>query len=286
MIITITFTLLDLLILHRYLHVWLDSTLAWLSDHPAAGGVAFVGVFLIGSLCFFPVALLTLGAGYVYIDLYGLRLGIVVAFVVCYFGCLIGAAVCFARSRYLMRQLIIKFSDKYPIVRAVDRAFETKGLRLFLLLRLSSMPFNALNYIGGITSIKFRDYWWATCAGTIPSLLWTIFVGATFGTIDTKGVDGHKEFESTAVRKGVVLGLGIGLGVMGLIGTTIYARKGPFVSGLLIATPWETTQYVFSVAPILNRVDKNCVGGAETTSPGRTNWCGTIAASDRWGIQS
>jgi uncharacterized membrane protein YdjX (TVP38/TMEM64 family) len=176
MIVTITFTLLDLLILHRYLNVWLSNTLDWLFDNPVAGGIAFIGIFLVGSLCFFPVALLSLGAGYVYIELYGLGLGIVASFLVCYFGCLLGAAVCFARSRYLMRQLIQKFSNRYPIVRAVDKAFETKGLRLFLLLRLSpAMPFNALNYIGGITAVAFRDYWWATCLGIIPGLLWTIF---------------------------------------------------------------------------------------------------------------
>lgn len=61
--------------------------------------------------------------------------------------------------------------------------------------------------------------------GIIPGLLWTIFVGATFGTINARGVDGHEEFESNRVRKGAVLGVGISLGVMGLIGTGIYARR-------------------------------------------------------------
>ena len=68
MIVTITFTCLDLLILHRYLHVWLDSILAWLSVNPVSGGLSFISVFVVGSLCFFPVALLTLGAGYAYAD--------------------------------------------------------------------------------------------------------------------------------------------------------------------------------------------------------------------------
>ncbi|KAL7552506.1 hypothetical protein ACHAWF_015753, partial [Thalassiosira exigua] len=226
MIVTITFTLLDLLITHRYLHAWLDDLLGWLSDHPVGGGVSFVGVFLVASLCFFPTPLLSLGAGFVYIELYGLGRGIAAAFAVCYLGCLLGAAVCFARSRYLMRALVVRFSAKYPVVRAVDRAFETSGMRLFLLLRLSpAMPFNALNYIGGITSIGFRNYWWATFYGIVPNLLWTIFVGATFGTVNERGVDGKKEFDRESVRRGVVLGLGIGLGVMGLVGTGIYARK-------------------------------------------------------------
>ena len=66
MIVTITFTCLDLLILHRYLHVWLDSILAWLSVNPVSGGIAFISIFVVGSLCFFPVVLITLGAGYAY----------------------------------------------------------------------------------------------------------------------------------------------------------------------------------------------------------------------------
>lgn len=61
--------------------------------------------------------------------------------------------------------------------------------------------------------------------GILPGLLWTIFVGATFGTINARGVDGNQEFDRNSVRRGVVLGLGIGLGVMGLIGTGIYARQ-------------------------------------------------------------
>jgi hypothetical protein len=67
-IMTISFTCLDQLILHRYLHVWLDSILAWLSVNPVSGGLGFISVFVVGSLCFFPVALLTLGAAYAYTD--------------------------------------------------------------------------------------------------------------------------------------------------------------------------------------------------------------------------
>eukprot|EP00986_Skeletonema_menzelii_P006532 scaffold2481_cov145-Skeletonema_menzelii.AAC.11 len=227
MIITITFVCLDLIFLKRYLHSWLQSLLEFMEEKPGWGGLCFVGIFVIASLCFFPVPLLSLGAGFVYIELYGLGVGICVSFFVCYVGYLVGAAICFARSRYLMRRLIVRFSNKYPVVRAVDRAFETMGFRIFLLLRLSpAMPFNALNYIGGITAIKFKDYCLATSVGIIPGLIWTIFVGATFGTVGSRGVDGNKQLdEKSAVNKGIVLGLGIGLGIAGLIGTGIYARR-------------------------------------------------------------
>jgi len=226
MIVTITFVCLDLLILHDYLHVWLDTLLAWLTIHPFSGGVAFIGVFIIGSLCFFPVALLSLGAGYTYDSIYGLGLGIFYAFIVCYIGCLLGSIICFARSRFLMRRLIERFATKYPIVRAVDRAFETNGFRIFLLLRLSpALPFNALNYIGGIMAIRFRQFWWATCIGIAPTTLWTVVVGGTFGTVAARGVDGNQVINENRTLKTVVLAVGIVFGVLGFIGTGIFARK-------------------------------------------------------------
>ena len=45
------------------------------------------------------------------------------------------------------------------MIKALDVAFQQNGLTLFLLLRLSPVvPFNAINYIGGVTSMKFRHY--------------------------------------------------------------------------------------------------------------------------------
>ena len=226
MIVTISFTCLDLLILHRYLHVWLSSTLDWLTRHPYGGGIAFVLVFLLGSLCFFPVSLLSMGVGYVYADLYGTSSGIAAAFAVCYIGSLVGAAVCFFRSRYLMRRLVVLFAKKYPLIRAVDHAFMNQGFKLMLLFRLSpAVPFNALNYIGGITSVSLRDYWWATVVGIAPKVVWTTALGATFGTFADRGVDGREHFDADDTRKYIVLGLGIGLGVLGLLASGVFARR-------------------------------------------------------------
>ena len=93
-------------------------SLAWLAANPIPGGLAAVVAFVLGSLCFFPVALLSLGAGYAYIGVYGLGPGTFYAFVVCHVGCLLGSAVCFARSRFLMRRLVERFAVRYPVVRA------------------------------------------------------------------------------------------------------------------------------------------------------------------------
>lgn len=63
-----------------------------------------------------------------------------------------------------MRDLIKLFARRYPVVKATDRAIKHKGFRIYLLLRMCPViPFNALNYIGGITGVKWQAYTFALC---------------------------------------------------------------------------------------------------------------------------
>eukprot|EP00957_Ditylum_brightwellii_P162685 12388164-Ditylum_brightwellii.AAC.1 len=52
-----------------------------------------------------------------------------------------------------------------------------------LLLRLSSVvPFNVLNYIGGVTGIRIASFL-LSLVGIIPQLVFTVVIGATAGNI-------------------------------------------------------------------------------------------------------
>ncbi len=71
-----------------------------------------------------------------------------------------------------MRDLIKLFARRYPVVKATDRAIKHKGFRIYLLLRMCPViPFNALNYIGGITGVKWQAYTFALI-GIFP---WQLF---------------------------------------------------------------------------------------------------------------
>ena len=66
---------------------------------------------------------------------------------------------------------------------SVSRALETNGLMIMLLLRLSPLiPFNALDYISGITSISLRDYALALVA-ILPGALVLCFAGASASSL-------------------------------------------------------------------------------------------------------
>ena len=57
-----------------------------------------------------------------------------------------------------------------------------RGFRIFFLLRLSPIiPFNALNYMAGMTAVTFRSYTLALI-GILPGTILFVFVGASAGS--------------------------------------------------------------------------------------------------------
>ena len=76
-----------------------------------------------------------------------------------------------------------KLSEKYTLIRAIDKAIHQEGLKLIFLLRLCPLiPFNALNYLMGITDIKTVHYAIGMC-GMIPGTLAYVFIGTTISDI-------------------------------------------------------------------------------------------------------
>jgi uncharacterized membrane protein YdjX (TVP38/TMEM64 family) len=115
--------------------------------------------------------------------------GIIVGVVVVYIGSWIGAVLAYLRSKYMMRDLVELFAQRYPIVKAADQVFEKKGFKLMLLLRLCPIiPFNGLNYIGGIVSISLKDYC-ASLIGILPTIFLWVYVGASADAFTNRSID-------------------------------------------------------------------------------------------------
>ena len=175
----------------------------------------------IRAVSFFPLSLLTLGAGFVYSEAFGLATGVGLATAYCFLGSYLGAVLSFLRSRYMTRDLIRKFSRRYPIVRAIDNAFKTRGLRVLFLLRLSPViPYSALNYIGGVTGATAEDFC-LSLFGILPDTALTAFIGATAGSL-LEGLKGGGSERWIIVGS---LTFGIFVGVLGIAAIGIYARK-------------------------------------------------------------
>jgi uncharacterized membrane protein YdjX (TVP38/TMEM64 family) len=104
---------------------------------------------------------------------------------------------------------------------AIDKAIHSEGLKLVLLLRLCPvLPFNALNYMLGITSVKARDYI-IGMVGMLPGTLVYVFIGTTISDIaDTaKG----KSENNTVIL--VFLIVGSILGCAGIVWISVVAKR-------------------------------------------------------------
>lgn len=90
----------------------------------------------------------------------------------------IGANIAFGVARYLGRDGIRKLAGSR--LDKVDRAAENHGFRgLFTLRLVPVVPFNALNFGAGLTSISWGNYALATAIGIFPgTVVYTMFADA------------------------------------------------------------------------------------------------------------
>ena len=107
--------------------------------------------------------------------------GVVLGTVYVMLGAAVGSTLAFFASRYLVRGYVQRYVDHHPKLAAIDRAVENEGLRLVFLLRLSPVvPFILLNYVLGISRVRFRDYL-GGLAGMIPVVVMYVYAGKVAG---------------------------------------------------------------------------------------------------------
>jgi uncharacterized membrane protein YdjX (TVP38/TMEM64 family) len=148
---------------------------AWVAQQGAWAPLAYLGGYMLLTIAFVPGALPTMAAG----ALFGLGAGTVYAFL----GEALGGAASFWIARSVARPLVearLRRSARFVML---DRAVATGGRRIVFLLRLSpAVPFNALNYALGITTIRFLDYVVASIA-MLPACFLYVYYGKLIGDV-------------------------------------------------------------------------------------------------------
>lgn len=136
-------------------------------------GVAFMVVYVVATVALVPGSLLTLGAGV----LFGVGWGSVIVF----WAATLGSLAAFLVGRYGIRDWVEqRWIAGNRQFQAIDRAIAEDGLKIVLLMRLSPLfPFNALNYMLGLTRVSIRDYLLASI-GMLPGTVAYVYIGASF----------------------------------------------------------------------------------------------------------
>jgi len=171
---------------HDALQAQFQAFLEWVAHHPAQGVGAVTCVIALSTVLFLPAhALWTVGAGFAFAHATNNMVeGVVLGSLAVFCGAVLGSVSSFLLGRYLFREYVLNLAARYPTFRAVDQALQGHaGLKIMLLLRLSPLiPYNALDYISGVTSIPLWSYTVALI-GMLPGTILFVALGATASTL-------------------------------------------------------------------------------------------------------
>ena len=161
-----------LVILSRVLPVaeWTEAFVQWVTGQGVAGVGAFIAVYVLGTVLFFPGSILTIAAGVTF----GLGWGVLIVSL----SSTTGASLAFLIGRYFARGLVEKRAQSNVRFKAVDNAVGQEGWKIVGLLRLSPLiPFNLANYFFGLTQVRFWPYVLASWIGMMPGTVLYVYLG-------------------------------------------------------------------------------------------------------------
>jgi len=183
---------------------------AWIDGLGALGPIVFVGGYALAVVAFVPASLLTLAAG----AIFGLTRGVVYVFL----AATLGATAAFLVARYVARAAIERRLAGTPRFAAIDRAVGAEGRKIVFLLRLSPVfPFTPLNYVLGLTRVRFADYVLAS-AGMLPGTFLYVYYGKLAGDVAELA-------SAPVVAKGPGYYVVLGLGLLATIAVTVVVTR-------------------------------------------------------------
>lgn len=189
---------------------WLKDFNQQVADWGVWGVAVFILVYAVLAVLFVPGSALTLGAGFAF--------GLVTGMIAVSIASTLGAALSFLVSRYAARDWVRKKFAEREKVKAVDRAVAEKGWKIVALLRLSPVfPYTGLNYILGLTGVKFWHYTLASWAGMLPGTLLYVYIGY----LGKVAAETAATEETVDVYKWIFYGVGF----LATLGVTLYITR-------------------------------------------------------------
>lgn len=140
----------------------------WIGGFGMAGPLVFMVIYAIGTVLFFPGAVLTLAGGAIFGPLWGTLYNLS--------GATLGAALAFLIARYLASDWVERKSGGRLL--QLKNGVEGEGWHFIAFVRLVPLfPFNVLNYALGLTRIRLRDYVIASWIFMLPGAIAYTYLG-------------------------------------------------------------------------------------------------------------
>ena len=170
--------------------------------------IAYIVLYILATVLFVPGLPLTLLAGIVFGPVFG-TIWLSLAST-------IGASLAFLVGRFLGRDLILDKFGESDLFRKLDVGIRNQGWKMVAITRLVPLfPFNAQNYVYGLTDVPFRTYVFVSWICMLPATIGYVFLaGAIIGG------------EGDVVKTITYLGIGIAvLILLSLIGKSIGKKQ-------------------------------------------------------------
>lgn len=127
-------------------------------------------LFAACNILLLPGGILSVGSGF----FFGLWWG----FVIVLLGNSIGAAISFALSRWLRQRWFGQRLSRNPTLKILEPAVAREGWKIIFLSQLHPFfPTSLLNYLYGLTTIRFRTYMLWTSVGRAPGIFLYVYLG-------------------------------------------------------------------------------------------------------------
>jgi len=135
--------------------------------------ILYVLIYSIAPVFFIPGWIITISGGLTFGPLWGTILTVL--------GATIGATLAFFVGRFLGRDFVSgMLKEKFKTIEALDAQAASHGFQVIFFLRLIPLvPFNALDYVAGISKVSARNYILGTFLGIIPGTFAYVYLGST-----------------------------------------------------------------------------------------------------------
>ncbi|MEM7126263.1 MAG: TVP38/TMEM64 family protein [Chloroflexota bacterium] len=158
------------------------------------GPLIFVGLYALRPLIFFSAAILTIAGGF----LFGPVLGIIYTIIAAN----LSAMVAFLIGRYLGDGLI-NTDEEGGIVQKYAQRMKENSFETVLIMRFIFLPYDLVNYLGGLLRLDWKAFLIATAIGSIPGTVSFVLFGAALEDFSLE--NGFPELDWRTLAAGGVL---------------------------------------------------------------------------------
>lgn len=135
--------------------------------------VFFIAFYALRPILFFPASILTLAGGAIFGPI-----GVLYVII----GANSSAMVAYLVGRFFGQNLIDEDAD--GIIQRYSQRMRENSFETIMIMRFIFLPYDLVNYLGGLLNINWLAFLLATAIGSIPGTIFFTLAGASFGNLE------------------------------------------------------------------------------------------------------